>query len=300
MNLRDMEIFRAVMLTGTVKGAGALLNISQPAASKLLALAERRSGLRLFERVKGRLTPTPEAHQLYPEIEAVWKTVAKARDVSRELAHPRGGSLRLVASVRFCTFLLPTTVTQLFNQYPDLGVRVEMIMPHMLNDALLNGIADLGVTMLPGEHPNLVTVRSYSCGVACAVPASHPLAKKKRLRPADLKGQRLIAVSKSPPFGQLIEQVFGEYLNDAHIHVETNSAPAACWLAQAGAGIAVLDTATVAGQTFAGIVARPLVPSPSAEVRILRNAYRPLSKVGEAFCEAFEQVWKQYVSYRSR
>lgn len=64
MNLRQMEVFRAVMFSGGVNSAAELLHVSPPAVSKVLAQAARASGLVLFERVKGRLIATPEAHQL--------------------------------------------------------------------------------------------------------------------------------------------------------------------------------------------------------------------------------------------
>src|SRR5687768_8239468 len=64
MNLRQMEVFRAVMVSGGVNSAAALLHVSPPAISKVLAQAAKSTGLVLFERVRGRLIPTPEAQQL--------------------------------------------------------------------------------------------------------------------------------------------------------------------------------------------------------------------------------------------
>ncbi|MBC7077924.1 MAG: LysR family transcriptional regulator, partial [Synergistales bacterium] len=69
MNLRQIEIFRAVMITGSISGASKLLFVSQPAVSRLLSHTELRMGLKLFERVKGRLYSTPEARSLFKEVE---------------------------------------------------------------------------------------------------------------------------------------------------------------------------------------------------------------------------------------
>lgn len=66
MRPRQLEIFTAVMRAGTVTGAARLLNISQPALSQTLMHAEDELGFALFERVKGRLRPTPEAVELSP------------------------------------------------------------------------------------------------------------------------------------------------------------------------------------------------------------------------------------------
>lgn len=288
-----MEVFRAVMLTGTVKAAGELMHISQPAASKLLAAAERRAGLRLFERVRGRLVPTQEAHQLFPEIEAVWKSMEKARSVSRELAAPRGGTLRIASTARFCTWLVPQAATALYADFPELTLHVDMVMPHLVSDAVARGTCDLGIAMLPADHPELEKVATLHCGLVCVLPARHKLAAKSVIRAADLRDQRLIAISQAPPFGHLLEEVYGGMLHDVRIDVEVTSGALACWFAQAGAGVAVLDAPTASGEAFKGLVIRPFKPSPKIAVEILRGRHRPLTPAARAFCEQFQKLWAQ-------
>lgn len=295
-----MEVFRAVMLSGTVKGAGTLMHISQPAASKLLAQAERHAGLRLFERVRGRLVPTQEAHLLFPEIEAVWKSMEKARSVSRELAEPRGGSLRVASTARFCTYLLPHAATALYETFPRLSVHVDMVMPHLVSDAVARGMCDLGIEMLPTAHPELEVVRTLHCGLVCVMPEAHPLARKRRIRAADLRDERLIALSQAPPFGHLLEQVYGDLLKGVRVDLEVTSGPVACWFAQAGAGIALLDAPTAAGGAFKGLVSLPFEPSPAIAVQILRGRHRPLTPAAKSFCAGFEALWAQHVAPRRK
>ena len=69
MRLRHIEVFNAIMLTGSVSAAARLINITQPAVSRTLQHAELQLGFPLFQRAKGRLTPTTEALTLYPHIE---------------------------------------------------------------------------------------------------------------------------------------------------------------------------------------------------------------------------------------
>lgn len=58
MNLRHIEVFNAIMQSGSVTGAAQLLNVTQPAVSNVLRHAEQQLGLKLFERIAGRLQPT--------------------------------------------------------------------------------------------------------------------------------------------------------------------------------------------------------------------------------------------------
>ena len=65
MNLRQIEIFRAIRSTGSISAAARQLSISQPALSKALKHAEAQLTFKLFDRVKQRLIPTFEAEALF-------------------------------------------------------------------------------------------------------------------------------------------------------------------------------------------------------------------------------------------
>ncbi len=68
INTRQIEAFRAIMLAGTVTGAAERLRISQPAVSRLISQLESKSKLKLFQRQRQRLHPTPEAIAFYREV----------------------------------------------------------------------------------------------------------------------------------------------------------------------------------------------------------------------------------------
>ena len=59
MQLRQLECFRTLMLTGTMTRAAEELGISQPAVSATIAGLEKHIGFTLFIRQAGRLSPTP-------------------------------------------------------------------------------------------------------------------------------------------------------------------------------------------------------------------------------------------------
>jgi DNA-binding transcriptional LysR family regulator len=292
MNLRQMEVFRAVMQTGGVGGAAELLHVSQPAVSKVLAQAQRQLGFALFERVKGRLVPTPEGQQLHAEVEALWRGVERVRDVSRSLAAPSTGMLRLAVSASFAPYLVPRTLALLCDRFPHLRSRMEILVAPIMADALLDQSADLGIALLPNEHPNLVRVRSYRCGFACAMQPGHPLAQRETVRPADLRGQRVIGSPGDTPYGQALLRAYGRTAASLRIDLLVRSSTSACWQAQAGGGVAVVDRAAVAGRTFSQLAVRPFQTRERLAVAILRNRYRPLSQVQEAFCEVFDDVWQ--------
>ena len=292
MNLRHMEVFRAVMLTGSINGAAELLHVSQPAISKMLAQAARQSGLVLFERIKGRLVPTPAAQQLYAEIETLWRGVERVRDVTRNLTNPQSGSLHLAVSASLAPHLVPLAIKALYDEVPRLKCRVEVLIAPIMVQALLDHSAHLGVGLLPNPHPNLITVARYHCGLMCVMQESHPLAALKRIRPKDLIGHRVISSPDNALYGQSLERAYGRIKSHLKLDLEVRSATTACWFAQANAGVAIVDSAAVARNTLNGLAVRPFQSNEQLDIRILRNQYRPMSGIEKAFCRIFDEVWR--------
>ena len=75
MTLRQVEVIRAVMITGTIGGAAKLLNVSAPGISRLVKYAERSLGIRFFQRRNGRYFPTSEAERIFEQIDGVYNKV---------------------------------------------------------------------------------------------------------------------------------------------------------------------------------------------------------------------------------
>ncbi len=293
MNLRQMEVFRAVMLTGGVGGAAEFLHVSQPAISKVLAQAARQCGFTLFERIKGRLVVTPEGQQLYEEIDGLWRGVERVRDVSRSLAESRSGTLRLAVSASIATYLAPRAVALLYEKFPHLKSHVEVLISPIMEGALLERSVDLGVALQPNPHPNLIAVDTYRCDLVCVMHEDHPLAARKLIRPIDLRGERLITSNPDTPYGQVLARSYGKEAATLQLDLEVRSSTMACWYAQAKAGIAVVDRTAVAGESFAGLAVRRFQSRERLTVAVVRNRYRPMSSVERAFCQIFKGVWEE-------
>ena len=90
MNLRQCEIFRAVMTTSSITEAADRLGITQPAVSKMLAQIERDLGFPLFLRERRRLVPTPEAQALFKEVERAFLGLEHLTRFARDLKERYG------------------------------------------------------------------------------------------------------------------------------------------------------------------------------------------------------------------
>lgn len=291
MNLRHLEVFRHVMQTGTVKGAAAVLSVSEAAASKLLSTAERRMNLRLFERAHGRLIPTPEAHRLYEDVEQLWGRVERIEALTKSLAKPTEGHLKLAVAPSFGVTVVPQATTRLLGELPGLTVNVDLLIPHLLLESLIDGSADLGVTLNPRPHPSLEVCARSRCDLLCAMPKGHPLASRKVVHAADLEAHAVVSFPQARDYGISDDLLFGANSASIRRPLNVRSGQTACWFSLAGAGVAIVDSAAVAGNAFPDLELRPYRCDATLEVLLLKRRDRPLSRPAELFCEAFRQTW---------
>ena len=290
MNLRQIEVFRAIMLTGGISDAARSLNVSQPNVSRLIRHTEDRLGIKLFERIKGRLYPTAEALTLHEEVEKAYSGIRLVREMAQDLALSRIGRLRLVCSPSLGLALIPNAITAFRAARPGLRIGLEILPQAALLERVLTHQADLGISMFPSDHPNLEVETLCRGRLVCVLPAGHVLAEKRVVTPADIAGQALISYDRDTPQGQLIDQAFASERVPRDIAVEVRFGHTACALVQAGAGVALVDEFSVTGGTFPELTVRPFRPEKWFDLSIVRDRLRPLSRAAEGFGTALRQI----------
>ncbi|WP_312997859.1 LysR substrate-binding domain-containing protein [Achromobacter animicus] len=290
LNLRQIEVFRAVMTTGSISGAAKLLFVSQPAVSRLLSHTEQRLGFALFERIKGRLYPTPESRQLFREVETVYAGVRRVEELASELSERRSGILHLVSSPSIGHMLVPLTISRFREAHPDVKVTFQPLTQQPLTQMLLDNRAELGVVILPVQHPNLLTQPIGQARLVCICPYNHPLAHRSLLSIGDLLPYPLISYGGDTPFGMLVEQMYHEAGQARRLAVEVSSPQNACSLVQAGAGIAIVDEFSVKSRTQGDFVVRPIDQAKILTASLVQSRFEPLSQLAQAFVEVLRHT----------
>jgi DNA-binding transcriptional LysR family regulator len=283
INLRQIEVFRAIMLARSVSGAAKALHVSQPAISRLVSHTEQRLGFRLFERIKGRLYPTPEAEQLFSEVDVVYRGVQRINQVAEDLLANRSAVLRVACTPNLSQSLLPRATSVFLQKHPDMRVVLHSKAPLELMQDLFTHRAELGVAYMPAGHPALAADLLYENRVLAAVPVDHPLARSKAIRLNDLRGQPFIGYSSDIPFGELIRELFGGMDSVPTARVEVEQIHVACELAEAGVGIALADEQTLLGRNWTNLVILPLAPNVQTPVHVFYPMYKPLSRPAQDF-----------------
>ena len=127
VSLHQIEMFRALMVGKTVTAAAKIMNVSQPALSRVIKRMEDRIGFPLFVRVRGRLVPTPEAVELFSDVEVIHKKIDDLNYSIRRLAAGDEVIFRFGGSPSLGNSIVPRTLRQLRLRYPNLVIRVDIV-----------------------------------------------------------------------------------------------------------------------------------------------------------------------------
>ena len=199
MRARRLEVFCAIMRSGTVAGAAKALNVSQPALSQIVLHAEDELGFRLFERVKGRLVPTPEAEELFSEADRLFDDLDNLRRLALDFRHGKVGTVRLAASAPPSLSFVPRALRCFREVHP--GVRtLSYVVPH--DDVQ----AGLGIAMTDQPLRAIDTEILAPTRIVYVMPAAHRLAPHRAVSLRDLQGETIVSYSGASLPGMLLER----------------------------------------------------------------------------------------------
>lgn len=278
ITLKQIEYFRAVMETGTVSGAAALLNVSQPNVSRMLKYTEARLGLRLFERCKGRLQPTPEATAVYREVQSLHAHLDSLQDALRHIVRGEFGRFTVGASPSLGRHVLPTALSCLRRENSKLALKLDILSMSQIIEYLTLGQGECACTIFPISHPQIET-QAYAAGaLVCAMPSDHRLAGRTIITPKDLVGENLIGFDPNTPHGRVAHEFLLQSGRDPVFLCTVRFAETACAMAEQGNGVALVDEFTTSGNVFPNLVALPTKCSKPFRMYMHRASHRPLSR----------------------
>jgi DNA-binding transcriptional LysR family regulator len=290
MNLRQLEVFEAVMRTGSLSGAARALNVSQPAVAKSLRLAEQAAGLVLFRRVRGRLYPSPEAETLLPEVARMRGGLDAMSLLIRQLREGTAGSVTVagVGSVMY-PFVTPA-IARFTRALPNIRVEAQILPTHMVAERVAHAQADFGVVHQPTDSPYVNGEVICEAECVCVLPKKHPLAERKTAGARDLQAERLICYREDTAIGTLVRRALATAGETRGVDIVVNQSSQALDLVEAGAGVAIMDPFLLLGTSRPGLAAVPFRPSIPNRLRIIRARERPRSRAAAQLERVIREV----------
>ena len=279
INLRHVEVFYAIMRAGTITGAARVLNVTQPAVSAALKQLESRLRMKLFERAGGRLTPTPEAKALLPDVAEIFGRIGAVERLSRDLASGSRGAFSIAATPPLCDGYVAKAVASFIAKRPGVQVGLQSLASAIVLDRVINREVDLGVVYEPVVSVAVHVERLSQGTIGCILPARHALARRKSVRPSDLAGQRIITYLPQALLRPYIDRALTARSPALDVVAHTGTAATAIALAAQGAGLALVETTLFSARPIAGFVMRPLEPRATLDILLLRPRQGPASRV---------------------
>ncbi|TDM06301.1 MAG: LysR family transcriptional regulator [Ideonella sp. MAG2] len=272
---RQIELFRAVMVAGHVTRAAEALHTSQPTVSRELARLEQVLGFGLFERIKGRLHPTPRAMALLAEVEQSFVGLDRIADAALALRDFAQGRLHLACFPALAQALLPEVLARYAERWPQASVSLSALESPALERALTEQAFDLGLSERPEAPPGCERLPFLAAHEVCVLPPGHALAAKPVLEPQDFAHQPFISLAPSDPYRQQIDAVFTQAGVQRQLRLETPSAASVCALVQAGVGVGLVNPVTAqAWQQQGGLEIRPFSVPIAFEVGLVLPQWR--------------------------
>src|SRR5262245_2711877 len=152
LTLRQIEVIRAIMVTGTVGGAARLLNVSSPGISRVMKHAEGTLGLKLFSRRHGRYMPTPEAKDIFNQINGVYDKVEDLQYVIKRLARGVDSELKIGSVPSIANVMVPRAISGVRRRFPNLLIDFDVLKIEEAIDYLLLGKGEVVAMSYRYEH----------------------------------------------------------------------------------------------------------------------------------------------------
>ncbi len=282
INHRQVEAFRAVMLTGGMTSAAELLGITQPAVSRLVRDFEATLGVALFERRGLGVVPTADASLLLAEVERSFTGLDRVAQAAQAIRAQETGWVRIAALPALATSVLPRVIGRFARGRPNLRIAIEAMPSHLVAETVAAGRVDVGYAIGPSDRPGFV-VEPLPARAVAVLPTGHRLAARARIVPEDLAGERFVSVAQGTLFHSRVLTALAGV--SRVLHTETAWSETACLLVAEGLGVSVVDPFAASEFAGRGIVVRPFAPAVDVALVSLRLPQRPMTPLGRSLME---------------
>ncbi|WP_431283132.1 LysR substrate-binding domain-containing protein [Humitalea sp. 24SJ18S-53] len=295
LNARQIEAFRAVMQLGNMTKAAEILQISQPAVSRLIADLQETVGYTLFTRRRHGTVPTEDARRLLSDVESVFIGLDELSRRAHAIRDLEAGEIRIAAVSLYGNGLLPQIIAAFFKKHPGLTIRLE-ISPHdQVVDWLVSRRCDLGLTSLPAHSGELDVDRLSARPLLCVLPADHPLTAKPLIQASDLDGIDFVSFPRDSASRYQIDAIFERAGVRRVMRIESGTHESVCNLVAAGVGVSVISPFSPHLHGNPRLAFRPFQPLMTIEIALLSDAER-LSVAARAFHSFVVDWFRQYPS----
>jgi DNA-binding transcriptional LysR family regulator len=220
LKTRQLLLLVAMEEEGNINRAAQVLNMTQPAASKLLKDLEDMLGVQLFDRLPRGMRPTWYGETMIRHARMALASLSQAHDEIEALKAGRYGQVSVGAITAPGITLMPSAVALVKQQHPSLRVSLQIETSDVLMERLAQGKLDMVVGRLFERHDK--TDLRYEAmveePVSAVVRPGHPLLGLARLTMRDMVSAGWIV----PPAGSVLRHRFELMFQEENLEAPSN------------------------------------------------------------------------------
>ena len=284
LSLRQLEVIVRVAEAGSFRAAARQLDISQPALSRTLRLAEEALGARLFDRDTRRVAITPAGQELLHIARRVLSDFDSALSDLGHFMQGYRGQVSVAALPSMNVALLPSAIAQFRQQHPQVEFRLQELAADALLAAVEEGRADFGLCAKPAPDQRLRYQALQDDPMVLVCRDDDPLAARANVPWSILSERPCLSVQSGSSIRQIVDGVLVRKRLAVRAAIDAPSVAACCALVKEGLGIAALPRLSLGLADMRGLAAIALVqPAAHRSVGIVTRIGRTLSPASLAF-----------------
>jgi LysR family hydrogen peroxide-inducible transcriptional activator len=273
MTLTELRYIVAVARERHFGRAAEACFVSQPTLSVSIKKLEEELDVRIFERGASEVTVTPLGEEIVRQAQSVIEQAAGIREIAKRHKDPLTGPLRLGVIYTIGPYLLPDLVRQAIERVPQMPLMLQENFTARLLEMLRVGELDAAIMAEPFPDTGLAVAPLYDEPFMVALPASHPLAKRKSISAEELKEEKMLLLGTGHCFRDHVLEVCPEYArfssegDGMRKTFEGSSLETIKYMVASGMGITVVPQLSVAGEPRPQVVYVPFAkPVPTRRV----------------------------------
>ena len=289
LTLRQIEVIRAVMMTGTIKGAAGFLNVSPPGISRLVKYTEESLGIRLFERKSGVFIPSIEASPIFDQMTTVHKNIDSLNLAVKSLIKGVGTGLSFASAPSIAQFIAARAIQNIRSHLPEMFIDLNIVKFEETIDYLLLERGEF-VIMSSSTKSEVISNELIAQGsIVAIVPDQHHFSNLKEISVHDLAQEQLIGVDPKDPYGAIINQAFVNENISIKQSIRGRFAQTVVSLVRHGLGVALIDEFSVAEIYLPGITRLKLKENVNINIYVAQKKSRILSAGAKYTIEQFKK-----------
>ncbi len=291
------------MRSGSITEAAAMMCVSQPSVSRLIADLERSLGFPLFVRSGRGLTPTVEARTFHQGVEGMFVGVDRLQELAGAIRTSATGVISIGAIQSVGAVELPRAVNKIYSRLPDIRFMIQSRNTPAILDAVQMHQLDLGVVGRQPPYEGVEVLFQTKAPYVCLFPEDHPLAS--HAGPVDLnelaETEEFVTFGGAYPNSMMsIDTALAVKMQERSRLSATNMPMTAALVRETGV-LAVADPFSAEQAVrIGGVVFRPLQQDLTYNISLITPGLDRLSRPALEFVEVLsEQLSKRVADVQS-